>query len=1606
MHFPFSKNKKKGHTNDKATAPKPPKGSKLTPETSQALSIFQASPPVADHLQDSPRRGIDREETSNTLSAGVSAVQNGPSLFRGGSSGSLLSRERSPSNASKLDRTKDPRGLTVLHEPKTPPSLDIVFVHGLGGSSRATWCHNHDPEYFWPFKWLPQEPGIQGARISSFGYDANFSATGPSPASSVNEFAKSLLLSLKFAKDENLEEVNIGEKPIIFIVHSMGGLVAKKAFLLGQNDPEYSEIVSKVSSILFLATPHRGSNLAELLNKILQISFMHTPKQYITDLNRNSAALESINDEFRHVSHTLKIVSFYETLETKVRATKMMIVEKDSAVLGYPNEISIAVNADHNTICKFPSREDVNYVTFRNLLKSTVDKFRKKVKKLLETFEDTQDLATMLATSQDIGDDLEFFRSRWADGTCAWIESDPIFSNWQDGETETNILWLFARPASGKSVLLSYIVRELLATQDRVCAFYFFRFDNQAKRSLGNCLRSLAYQIAIQLPSYRQALLDMNIRTAGLSKLDARAVWQKIFVGALFKEQDLPPIYIAIDALDEADDREFLLELFQTIPFASIPIKLIISSRPSPEIGLQFDRLKTKTTVDVLPLNNTDRDIRAFVEKETQIWHVSKDYKQQVIDRLLQTGQNNFLWVTIVTKRVLKCVSIAEMETILNDLPPDMKNLYQRMEARIEPRNVDLAKTILIWAACSRRPLTMVELAEFLQPESPELLQTLDDTINHVCEQFVVVGSTKHLLMVHKTAKEYLTKITKGRLAINPIETHKFMFAKCMSIMGRITSQRAERRGPADSNVASEKYKPFEYAMTSWAYHLNLCNPGDQELKVLFEFLKSKTVLIWISALASLGKLKQLVYASKGLSSLVRKIRKQDSGQDPAFRWLEGLESVEMWAVDLLKIVGKFSTDLTTKNISIRDHVAPFCPRGSMIYQNFAKGARSPPGLSIRGISATKWDDSLAKLTMQKGIMPASIRNSGSCIAIATAGIKGKIIIYDAVTFEVTYVLEHKEIIKATSFSNKGDRLVSSGFKTTKIWDIKSGVVVWQKPNLLGCRAMTISFSPDDSKLFLGAEDRQIWKINLYKPTPGMNETLAEWSLVDRELLRDDDAIDRTVALVPWRMAFDAELKHIAVSYRGSPMAVWSIDPPELISHCFRQQSDLEMGNGWTPVDQVLWQPHTDEVLGLYQGGHVFKWHPYNDTQQELDVEASVIACNPEGTLFVTGDYVGTIKLFNYEDFCMIYRLSFDGSIRDLAFSPDSKLLFDIRGQSCNVWEPNALIRLDDIDGPTSEVGSEVDSNPISEVIAEVRDPITALAVHSGGHYHAIGNDCGVISIISTRVKDSNGSVGLLTSPSMMTVTNLDWSQDGSHLACGSLTGIIDILAIIPPSKENHQWAHKPIAQIKVEIDGGAWKFFLNREGTLLFVEKGSVVDVWSVKSKTAIASRAKTLIGPSQQWMKHPTDPSILLAFELDVIKAYSWTGLDEVFSWDIERPLPSIESPAPTRTNSDSPHGEQKDDTSLIIKYPTSRYILMHSDHKSSQAPRTKITQIIDTSLMSTHSPSASATIVATPIPASVQMEVDIPLGVLPRKGLALHAAGGWASNDAKEWGDGGVD
>ena len=118
-----------------------------------------------------------------------------------------------------------------------------------------------------------------------------------------------------------IKEVNFLLIPLYYTEHA-------QAYMQGQNDPKYESIVKAISAIIFLATPHRGTNLADLLDRILRSTFTMNSKHYISELAKNSFTLQKLNEQFRHIAPRLDIVSFYETQSTSIGLKRARVVSR------------------------------------------------------------------------------------------------------------------------------------------------------------------------------------------------------------------------------------------------------------------------------------------------------------------------------------------------------------------------------------------------------------------------------------------------------------------------------------------------------------------------------------------------------------------------------------------------------------------------------------------------------------------------------------------------------------------------------------------------------------------------------------------------------------------------------------------------------------------------------------------------------------------------------------------------------------------------------------------------------------------------------------------------------------------------------------------------------------------------------------------------------------------------------------------------------------------------------------------------------------------------------------------------------------------------------
>ncbi|XP_020548404.1 uncharacterized protein LOC105159183 isoform X3 [Sesamum indicum] len=201
------------------------------------------------------------------------------------------------------------------------PPLDVVFVHGLRGGPFKTWRLSEDKSStksglvekideeagkqgtFWPGEWLAAD--FPHARLFSLKYKTNL--TQWSGASLPLQEVSSMLL-------DKLVAAGIGDRPVVFVTHSMGGLVVKQ--MLYQAKAENKDnFVNNTVGIIFYSCPHFGSKLADMP---WRMGLVLRPAPTIGELRSGSPRLVELNDFIRQLykKKLIDVLSFCEVLDS------------------------------------------------------------------------------------------------------------------------------------------------------------------------------------------------------------------------------------------------------------------------------------------------------------------------------------------------------------------------------------------------------------------------------------------------------------------------------------------------------------------------------------------------------------------------------------------------------------------------------------------------------------------------------------------------------------------------------------------------------------------------------------------------------------------------------------------------------------------------------------------------------------------------------------------------------------------------------------------------------------------------------------------------------------------------------------------------------------------------------------------------------------------------------------------------------------------------------------------------------------------------------------------------------------------------------------------
>ncbi|CAH0042056.1 unnamed protein product, partial [Clonostachys rhizophaga] len=1343
-------------------------------------------------------------------------------------------------------------GLHMLHDP-AEPWVDFIFVHGLGGSSTKTWCNSADPASFWPKEWLPLESGFKHVRIHSYGYNVDWSDSQQGILG-IADFGRALL-------EDMVNSPNIG-KP-------------GDAYLIAIEHPNYKNFATRFHSMYFLATPHRGAGSSQFLTKYLSAVWWQRSKTYVNELHPGSELLQELNESFQTKASHLKLWSFFETQPTKIGLSSLIIVEKESAVIGTPGEHERYLDADHRHICKFATPEDSNYLVIRRCMATTIREIQNDY--IPRRQEDIK--SEMAVISKFLGingrpeSDLLSALDRQLPGTCLWMTENVQFSNWMDkylflestspGEEPHPVIprfsWLHGPPGSGKSVMCAHIVRHL-EVSNVDCSFYFLKHSNRELSSVDRILRSMAFQMASSNFNLRKAILALASSGESINLKEYNSVWNAVYINQIFKLKLTTPQFWVIDALDECatGSGSVLLKLLCKIP-THFPLQILLSSRASEQVQQTLERLGSSAFEFQSGQQESMDDIEKFI-KSGSLQGQDDDFFNEVISRNIRQRSNGiFLWASLVMNRLEKSCSKEDMEEILDQVPSEMNEFYHRIVKELSKTpNFELAKCVLKWTVYAPRPLTTAEITAAVKYDIDRTI--FDDRLGRLCGNLIRVDDGLQVQTMHQTVTSFVVQ-QKSEFWVDSGLAHARLAEICLDHLNR-KEYRPPRGRRSSASLLHKNDSPFtSYADTYFAFHLSRSATDiDAPMAALAEFLQGN-VLTWIERIARAGRLQVMLGTADRLRISLKHQRKQRSPLD------KHVQLMEAWVNELARIVTAFGSNLLDFPSSIYSMIPVFSPPTSRIHTLFAKQASQ---LKLLGRSPVdEWDDRIACIQQDSEATALSSCNQYFAVGLST----GKIVVYSSFTMELIRTLTHGERVRQLRFGVNSLSLVAFGARKINFWN-GDWNRIWGQTVKHSMMPLSVCFNLEEDQLLFATTGSTILHLSV------VDGSRLDVVPLDHGADSESEDEDRKIlpGTPPMRVRMAPELGLAAITYRTSPVVIWDIDARRKVGVFHRPGTEHIYGH--PQVFDMAFNPIQDlELLAIaYDSVGIVICNPWTLTQHSVyDVDARAMTSSPDGRILITSDYSGVIHIFSFEDrLKLLYRISdVESIIRDFCFLPNGQRFFDVRGKFCNAWEPAILAQGESMDDSSSDPSSEESNQKPELVFAKkfsTQEHITCFAA-SADNWLFCGRENGVISVYDAAT--GRKSQDLRSYKSEFAIKHLEWCSGSKLLVSVNAANryIVNRLEL-----KDGQWvaneclidqhAQDPIVQI-----------LINRGGSAILIATSGVAELREATG--GLIKRVRLENSEDQKrWLAHPKDRETLVLFQKGFIRLFKWSSLERITS------------------------------------------------------------------------------------------------------------------------------
>lgn len=851
------------------------------------------------------------------------------------------------------------------------------------------------------------------------------------------------------------------------------------------------------------------------------------------------------------------------------------------------------------------------------------------------------------------------------DGSCQWINDCEEFQNWrqlagcfqtsEDTETmrrEPSIVWVHAKPGTGKSVLAQHVVSEL-QTLNCECAYYYFHVGSETSRSLGDFLRSIAFQMAMTNEAVRRTLLQLYQEGSTLNFDDDRTMWTRLFSNGIFQSRVVTPQYWVVDALDECEKFRDLVKMLKGEQ-PNFPLRIFITSRDVLDLQLLRQDLEATATVCTMdiPVRATMDDIKCYVQSHIGNLALDTEAEREVLaSTILQRSDASFLWVRLVMEKLKTVYSSQGMMQVLQELPEGMLSYYGRATKEMAQRNTDkdVTKSVLLWVVACSRKMTTSEIAQALRLDVKKTLTNDKRAIEGLCGQLVRVDSNNDIVkIVHPTAREFLLTEGAGEFQVSRTEAHTRIVLACFEAFRCPEMQPLRSQRMVEARKRNEN--PFlDYAITQFSEHIYGASAESEQILAAMDRFFKTSVLSWIERVARRGSLQLLIRASRNLKTyLIRRARYSSPLE-------KNIKNIDNWSTDLSRLVTKFGEALLQDPISIHFFIPPLCPSSSPIYAQFG---RRPNGLVLAGYKTATWDDCIASVTFGENL-PIAVSCGKSSIAVSLAS--GGISLFDQQSCQKIGSLEIKLPVDLVRFAD--DQVVVATIKTIMVLDLQ-GHMIWERR----VRSRFTYLTLHGGFIYAVAQNGHLLVFDMTDGTEERNENF-EYRNHDIET-----NYNRVVHRAPAVAVISPDMETLAMGFRGGTVCLWDIPSSEFIGWA-RDEDE------WLP-ERMMFNPNPDIrlLLIVYNNQRMALFDStYGALVETANPEVGCIlsvACSTDGLTAVTINAKGSLQIWDFETLQLLYQLDTPPSPRRmLEFNSAATGIVDVSATGMRIWSPAALIR-------------------------------------------------------------------------------------------------------------------------------------------------------------------------------------------------------------------------------------------------------------------------------------------------------------------------------------------